>query len=80
MYPLRPLARLLVRKLAMLLKTYQKEIFRPECNPDFESLHCIAYLDQDISAVLPYLNAELGGFDLPGMQLPHLPGVCLPNG
>ena len=47
----------------MLLKTYKKEIFRPECNPGFESLHCIAYLDQDISAVLPYLNAELGGFD-----------------
>jgi len=47
----------------MLLKTYKKEIFRPECNPDFESLHCIAYLDQDISEVLPYLNAELGGFD-----------------
>ena len=47
----------------MLLKTYKKEIFRPECNPEFESLHCIAHLDQDISAVLPYLNAELGGFD-----------------
>ena len=47
----------------MLLKTYKKEIFRPECNPEFESLHCIAHLDQDISEVLPYLNAELGGFD-----------------
>lgn len=47
----------------MLLKSYKKEIFRPECNPGFESLHCIAYLDQDISRVLPYLNAELGGFD-----------------
>jgi ArsR family metal-binding transcriptional regulator len=47
----------------MLLKTYKKEIFRPECNPGFESLHCIVYLDQDISEVLPYLNAELGGFD-----------------
>ena len=47
----------------MLLKTYQKEIFRPECNPEFQSLHCIAHLDQDISAVLPYLNAALGGFE-----------------
>ena len=47
----------------MFLKTYRKEIFRPECNPEFESLHCIAYLDQDISGVLPYLNAALGGFD-----------------
>ena len=47
----------------MLLKNYSKEIFRPECNPGFESVHCIAHLDQDISAVLPYLNAVLGGFE-----------------
>ncbi len=47
----------------MLLINYSKEIFRPECNPGFESLHCIAHLDQDISEVLPYLNAVLGGFD-----------------
>jgi ArsR family metal-binding transcriptional regulator len=26
-------------------------------------LHCIAHLDQDISEVLPYLNATLGGFE-----------------
>jgi len=45
----------------MLLKSYRKEIFRPECNPGFESVHCIAHLDQDISEVLPYLNAELRG-------------------
>lgn len=47
----------------MLLQSYRKEIFRPECNPGFESLHCIAHLDQDISEVLPYLNATLGGFE-----------------
>jgi len=47
----------------MLLSSYTKEIFRPECNPGFESLHCIAHLDQDISEVLPYLNAVLGGFE-----------------
>ena len=47
----------------MLLKSYSKEIFRPECNPGFESVHCIAHLDQDISEVLPYLNAVLGGFE-----------------
>jgi ArsR family metal-binding transcriptional regulator len=45
----------------MLLKGYRKEIFRPECNPSFQSLHCIAHLDEDIEAVLPYLNARLGG-------------------
>ena len=47
----------------MLLTSYSKEIFRPECNPSFESVHCIAHLDQDISAVLPYLNAVIGGFE-----------------
>ena len=46
----------------MLLKGYTKEIFRPECNPSFQSLHCIAHLDQDVSEALPYLNAALGGF------------------
>jgi len=45
----------------MLLKGYRKEIFRPECNPQFQSLHCIAHLDEDITEVLPYLNAVLGG-------------------
>jgi ArsR family metal-binding transcriptional regulator len=45
----------------MLLTGYTKKIFRPECNPSFESVHCIATLDDDISEALPYLNAELGG-------------------
>jgi len=47
----------------MLLRTYRKEIFRPECNPSFQSLHCIAHLDQDVAKVLPFLNAALGGFE-----------------
>jgi ArsR family metal-binding transcriptional regulator len=47
----------------MLLNSYAKEIFRPECNPSFQSLHCIAHLEQDISGALPYLNAVLGGFE-----------------
>jgi len=47
----------------MLLESYKKEIFRPECNPSFQSLHCIAHLDQDIADALPYLNAALGGFE-----------------
>ena len=46
-----------------LLKKYTKEIFRPECNPSFQSLHCIAHLDEDIAEALPYLNAVLGGFE-----------------
>ena len=45
----------------MLLYSYRKEIFRPECNPSFTSLHCIAHLDQDVGQALPYLNTVLGG-------------------
>lgn len=47
----------------MLLKSYSRDISRADCNPSFESVHCIARLDQDIVAVLPYLNAEWGGFE-----------------
>jgi hypothetical protein len=37
----------------MLLKSYRKETFRPGCNPSFQSLHCIAHLDEDITDVFP---------------------------
>ncbi len=47
----------------MLLESYRKEIFRPKCNPGFQSVHCIAHLDQDVGEAIPYLNAELGGFE-----------------
>ncbi len=46
----------------MLLRGYRKEIVRPECRPEAESVHCIAHLDEDISEVIPYLNAVLGSF------------------
>ena len=45
----------------MLLTGYRKEIFRPECNPNFQSVHCIAHLEEDVGEALPYLNAVLGG-------------------
>ena len=45
----------------MLLSGYMKDVSLPVCNSSFQSLHCIAYLNEDITAVLPYLNAELGG-------------------
>jgi ArsR family metal-binding transcriptional regulator len=45
----------------MLLSGYTKEIFRPECNSSFESVHCKAALNEDISGALPYVNAILGG-------------------
>jgi ArsR family metal-binding transcriptional regulator len=47
----------------MLLSGYTKEVFRPECNPGFTSLHCHAHLNDDVAEVIPYLNAELGGFE-----------------
>ena len=45
----------------MLLKGYRPEIFKPLCNASFQSLHCIAHLEEDVSEALPYLNAVLGG-------------------
>lgn len=45
----------------MLLSGFTKRIFRPECNPGFASVHCIARLNEDVGKVLPYLNAVLGG-------------------
>jgi ArsR family metal-binding transcriptional regulator len=45
----------------MLLRGYREEISRPACNNTFQSLHCIAHLDEDIGEALPYLNAVLGG-------------------
>lgn len=45
----------------MLLKGYREEILLPTCNNTFQTLHCIAHLDEDISEALPYLNAVLGG-------------------
>jgi len=47
----------------LLLKTYSLKIFNSECNPGAMSVHCMALLDQDIGAVLPFLNASLGGFE-----------------
>ena len=47
----------------MLLTGYTKQISRPECNPGFQTVDCIAHLDQDISESLPYLNSELGGYE-----------------
>ncbi len=44
-----------------IISSYQIKIFRPDCNPNFQSVHCIAHLDKDIREVLPYLNTVLGG-------------------
>ena len=47
----------------MLLQSYRLEIFNNECMPGAMSVQCFAHLDQDVSKALPYLNAELGGFE-----------------
>ncbi|MCJ7601871.1 MAG: Fe-S cluster protein [Desulfobulbaceae bacterium] len=46
----------------MLLRSFQKEIFRAECRPEAQTVQCIARLGQNIGDVIPYLNAVLGGF------------------
>ena len=44
----------------MMLKHYRKEFRRPP-NPSAKHLRCVAYLDENISDVLPYLNTVLKG-------------------
>lgn len=46
----------------MLLKGWTKEITRAACRPEAQTVHCIARLKEDIGAVIPYLNAVLGGY------------------
>jgi ArsR family metal-binding transcriptional regulator len=43
-----------------MLKHYRKEFCRPP-NPSAKHLRCVAYLDENISDVLPYLNTVLRG-------------------
>ena len=40
----------------MLLKSYSRDISRADCNPSFESVHCIARLDQDIAEDCPTID------------------------
>ncbi len=45
----------------MLLKDYTMKIVLPECNPSAQKVNAIAELGEDISEVLPYLNATIKG-------------------
>ncbi len=60
----------------MLLQDYQLEVFRPKCNPNFESVHCVAKLETDISEALPYLGTSVGG----GMYIKYPPSLTLRMG
>jgi len=44
-----------------LIETYELEVFTPPCDPGAETWSAVAHLQQDISPVLPYLNATLRG-------------------
>ncbi len=33
----------------MYLEGWTKEVFRAKCNPQFQSVHCLAHLDNDIT-------------------------------
>ncbi len=44
-----------------LIDKYDLEVFTPPCDPGAERFSAIARLQNDISAVLPYLNAALRG-------------------
>lgn len=45
----------------MLLRDYKFRLVFPECNPSVETVNAIADLSDDISEVLPYLNATIKG-------------------
>ena len=45
----------------MLLRDYKFKLVFPECNPTVTTVNAIAELSNDISEVLPYLNAIIKG-------------------
>ena len=45
----------------MLIERYELELVTPPCEPGAEKYSAFAKLEQDISEVLPYLNAEWKG-------------------
>lgn len=44
----------------MLLTSFTTEFPNAACRPEAQTLHCVARLNQDVGAALPYLNAVLG--------------------
>ena len=45
-----------------MLNSYTLEFVRLSCGSEAQTMDLIAHLNQDISEVIPYLNAALGGF------------------
>ena len=46
-----------------MIDNYDLKIVRPECNHSFTSVFCYVNFTENIKEVLPYLNANLGGFE-----------------
>jgi len=46
-----------------LISSYEVNLAEPECGQSSDTYRSIVNLKDDISEALPYLNAELGGYD-----------------
>ena len=53
----------MTQKSEKLVLSYKIELASPECRPETDRYRVLINLPDDISEVLPYLNAELGGLD-----------------
>jgi len=57
----------------VLLERYRMRLANPPCNPSAETVNAIVEFEDELTELLPYLNAELG----PGMYDPDLPFLRL---
>jgi len=60
----------------MFLEKCNILLFNPPCNPSAETVNAIVEFDDDLTDLLPYLNAELG----PGQYDPDVPFLRLLRG
>jgi len=60
----------------MLLEQCRVRLQTPPCNPSLETINAVVEFDDDLTDLLPYLNAELG----PGQYDPDVPFLRLKVG
>lgn len=46
-----------------MIDNYELKIVRPECNHSFTSVFCYVNFTENNQGSLPYINANLGGFE-----------------